>query len=175
VTADSGNASSNVVIDGSTVDVLALDRAKNIYVRGGRYDSISLTSNSSVLDSSGGYCVLEPDYVGSETFIPYNVTGVVPRYRPAGITAMLLWNPGTLANGASIATTISAPGAAVGDIVLCSHDRLTASSGGFLISGTVVGADAVVVTIFNASGSSFTFTTPGYLRVLVFKRWSPQF
>ena len=83
----------------------------------------------------------------------------------SGVAASVAWEPGGVATGGKVSTTISVSGAALGDFVLCSlnldlqETQLTAS---------VVSAGVVEVVISNPTGSLVTLGS-GTLRALVFK------
>lgn len=76
------------------------------------------------------------------------------------------WAPGAIANGSQASTTIAVSGAAVGDFVLASHDKILTSA--LLLSAHVSAADTVTVVIANFSGGSIT-PASGTLKVLVLK------
>ena len=76
------------------------------------------------------------------------------------------WSPGAIANGAQVSTTITVSGAAVGDFVLASHDKILTSA--LIISAHVSAANTVTVVIANLSGGSIT-PASGTLKALVLK------
>jgi hypothetical protein len=76
------------------------------------------------------------------------------------------WAPGVVANGSQVSTTVTVPGAAVGDFVLVSHDKILTSA--LILSAHVSASDTVTVVIANLSGAVPTVAS-GALKVLVLK------
>lgn len=81
--------------------------------------------------------------------------------------ATLTWSPGLIPNGGSSSATIAVTGAAFGDFVLVSYDKLLAA--GLVITANVSAADTVRVTIANNSGVGVT-PADGTVSVSVLKR-----
>lgn len=67
------------------------------------------------------------------------------------LSATATWNPPSIANGASAATTISVPGAAVGDMVMASF---SVPLGGLLMGAQISAANTAEVRLVNASGGA---------------------
>lgn len=84
---------------------------------------------------------------------------------PAGVSASAVWDPSTVANGASVSTTINVAGAALGDFVLASFslNLLLAT-----LTAYVSAPNVVTVVLANLSGGVLDLAS-GSLRVLVFK------
>lgn len=82
------------------------------------------------------------------------------------LTATATWDPGNVVAGRSVSTTISVPGAAVGDTVMCSHSAVGAA--GFIVSGLVTSADVVTASISNVTASDGD-PASGTLRAVVLK------
>lgn len=82
----------------------------------------------------------------------------------AAVTAT--WAPGTIANGAQATTTVTVPGAAIGDFVLASHDSILTNA--LILSAHVSAANTVTVVLANLSGAAPTVAS-GTLKVLVLK------
>lgn len=80
--------------------------------------------------------------------------------------ATATWAPGTVANGAQVSTTITVAGAAVGDFVLASHDKVLTNA--LIISAHVSAANTVTVVLANLSGAAIT-PVSGTLKVIVLK------
>jgi hypothetical protein len=76
------------------------------------------------------------------------------------------WDPTNLAAGAVTSTTITVPGAAVGDPANASHDQIGANS--IIISAHVEAASTVRVTLMNTAGSAIN-TPNGTISAEVFK------
>ena len=76
------------------------------------------------------------------------------------------WAPGAIANNAEAATTVSVPGAVVGDFVLASHAGMLTDA--LQLSAHVSAADTVTAVMSNDTGSSVT-PTSATLNVLVLK------
>ncbi len=76
------------------------------------------------------------------------------------------WNPGTIANGATVTTTVTVTGATVGQPITAGLTTLTVA--GVLISAAVTAANTVTVTLLNQSGSSQTIGS-GTLEVIVWQ------
>jgi hypothetical protein len=81
------------------------------------------------------------------------------------LSASATWDPPSVANGASTATTISVPSAALGDTVNASFSL---SLGGLSLSAQVSAADTVQVRLSNNSGAPVDLAS-GTIRVQVFK------
>src|SRR5687768_1317049 len=84
----------------------------------------------------------------------------------AYLPATVAWNPASLAHDAQAGTTISVPGAAVGDLVIASFDQIT--SGNWFTTAYVSAADTVTFAIWNQTGGVVDLGN-GTLRVAVFK------
>jgi hypothetical protein len=69
------------------------------------------------------------------------------------LTGSLVWDPPSLANGASASTTMTVTGATVGlsTVTVGTNVGLPA---GFLLTGVVTAADTVTITLFNATGGT---------------------
>jgi hypothetical protein len=80
------------------------------------------------------------------------------------------WDPANMAAGGVTSTTITVPGAAVGDPANASHDQIGANS--IVISAHVEAANTVRVTLMNIAGSSIN-TPSGTLRAQVFNMLPP--
>lgn len=78
-------------------------------------------------------------------------------------TGTKTWNPGAVADGAVVSTTVSVGGAQVGDVVTVNHDSLGAND--VLLTGHVESTGTVRVILFNKTGGSFDLTA-GTLRAV---------
>lgn len=76
------------------------------------------------------------------------------------------WDPSTITSSSYEAKSITVPGAAVGDFVLASHNKILTND--LMISGNVSAADTVQILIFNPSAGDVDLDS-GTLYVLVFK------
>lgn len=83
----------------------------------------------------------------------------------AGYATTATWDPGSVAVGGSTSTSVSVPGAVVGDKVHVSHSSLGAND--IMISGHVSAADTVRVVLFNPSAAAIDLAS-GTLSILVF-------
>ena len=84
----------------------------------------------------------------------------------SGFEGSATYDPPSLAAGASATTAVTVTGAAVGDVVLASHDSIT--TGGWLISGSVSAANTVRVTLLNQTGGTVDLAS-GTLRAVVLR------
>ena len=75
------------------------------------------------------------------------------------------WDPGAIASASSASTTITVPGAALGDFVMTSFSL---SLQGLMMNGDVSAANTVTVKIYNNTGGSVNLAS-GTIKVLVFK------
>jgi hypothetical protein len=76
------------------------------------------------------------------------------------------WNPASIAAAGYESTSVTVPGAAVGDFVLVSLASLLTDD--LMLDGHVSAADTVKVVLFNPTGGAVNLDL-GTLRVLVFK------
>jgi len=76
------------------------------------------------------------------------------------------WDLSSIASAGYEAKSITVPGAAVGDFVLASHNKILTDD--LMISGNVSATDTVQVIIFNPSAGDVDLDS-GTLSVLVFK------
>lgn len=76
------------------------------------------------------------------------------------------WDPGSISAGSYETEDVTVPGAAVGDFVLASHDKMLTSA--MMISGHVSATDTVTVVLFNPTIAAIDVDS-GTLAVLVFK------
>lgn len=76
------------------------------------------------------------------------------------------WTPGAIATTSNVSTTISVPDAALGDMVLASHDKILTNA--LRITGHVSAAGTVKVVIHNPTASTVTVAA-GTLEVIVFQ------
>lgn len=83
------------------------------------------------------------------------------------LRANVTWNPENMADAAVTSTNIEVMGAELGDVVLAAHDKITSEE--VIVSAHVRGADTVMVTIHNKTGSNLNIDS-GTLYVTVFKR-----
>jgi len=83
----------------------------------------------------------------------------------AGLAPSAVWDPGAVANGASVSTTVPVPGAALGDFALASFSL---SLQGAILSASVSAPNVVTVLLSNLSGGALDLSS-GTVRVLVFK------
>jgi hypothetical protein len=81
------------------------------------------------------------------------------------LSASATWDPPSILNGASAATTISVPSAALGDTVNVSF---SVALGGLALAAQVSAADTVEVRLINNSGGAVDLAS-GTVRVQVFK------
>lgn len=81
------------------------------------------------------------------------------------LTKSVAWSTGVVANETTIATTLSLPGAAPGDVASVSLDGIGPNN--VLLSATVPAADTVRLVLRNASGSAQDFS--GTARVIIWK------
>lgn len=80
------------------------------------------------------------------------------------------YDPASIASGAVISTTVTVPGASVGDVALASHsDSSTANADQLEISAKVTASDTVTV-FFRNNYSSAVDLASGTLRVVVIKK-----
>jgi hypothetical protein len=84
---------------------------------------------------------------------------------PAGSAATATWDPATVANGASVSTTVAVSGAALGDFALASFSLDLA---GATLTAYVSAANVVTVLLANLSGAELNLSS-GTLKVLVFQ------
>jgi hypothetical protein len=81
------------------------------------------------------------------------------------LSASATWDPPSVANGASTATTISVPGASLGNTVNASFSL---ALGGLALAAQVSATDTVEVRLINNSGGAVDLAS-GTVRVQVFK------
>ena len=81
------------------------------------------------------------------------------------LSASTTWDPPSIANGASTATTLTVGGAALGDAVVASFSN---ALGGLVLGAQVSAANAVEVRLINNSGGAVDLAS-GTLRVQVLK------
>lgn len=84
---------------------------------------------------------------------------------PAGTAPSVVWDPATVANGASVSTTVPVPGAALGDFVLSSFSL---DLQGATMRAYVSAPNVVTIVLSNLSGAPINLAS-GTVRVLVFK------
>lgn len=84
---------------------------------------------------------------------------------PAGTAPTAVWDPGTVANGASVSTTVPAPGAALGDFA---GVTFSLSLQGAILTAYVSAPNVVTVLLSNLSGAPLDLSS-GTVKVLVFK------
>lgn len=84
---------------------------------------------------------------------------------PTGGAVKSTWAPGTVAAGGIVSTSVTVAGAAIGDMVMVSHDKILATK--LQPTGVVSAANTVDVVIANLTGSPVTLAS-GSLRVMVF-------
>ncbi|MBX6770893.1 MAG: hypothetical protein IRY83_04155 [Chloroflexi bacterium] len=94
------------------------------------------------------------------------VASLETQERPRRLVAAVTWDPPSLAAGAVAATTVSVPGAAVGDVAVADHDQIGARN--VLLSAYVQAADTVRVVLRNETGATVDIAS-GTLRVVVWK------
>lgn len=84
---------------------------------------------------------------------------------PAGTAPSAVWDPSTVANGASVNTTVACPGAALGDFAVASFslDLQLAT-----LTAYVSAPNVVTIVLANLSGVVLDIAS-GTVRVLVFK------
>jgi hypothetical protein len=91
------------------------------------------------------------------------------RIKPKVMTATATWNPGSVADGASVTTTVAVPGAAIGDVALA--PGFSSISGiNWDVIARVSATNQVTVKVTNRSGSTQVLGS-GTLRVEVRKYW----
>jgi spore coat protein U-like protein len=85
------------------------------------------------------------------------------------LRATAVWDPPATAatQGAQVTTTVTVPGAAVGDMVVVSHSSMAAGSA-VAIDGIVTAANTVTVRLINETAAAVDLAS-GTLKVLVFK------
>lgn len=81
-------------------------------------------------------------------------------------TASTAFDPPNIVGGSQATTTVSCPGAALGDFVLASFSLTVA---GITVTAFVSAADTVTVVFFNGTGADINLGA-GTLRVKVFKQ-----
>lgn len=84
---------------------------------------------------------------------------------PSGSATTQAWDPDEVASGGSVSTTVSVPGAALGDFVLASYSL---DLQGLSLSAYVSSSNTVTILIYNLSGASVDLGS-GAIRVLVFR------
>lgn len=84
---------------------------------------------------------------------------------PAGTAPSVVWDPSTVANGASVNTTVPVPGAAFGDFAIASFSL---DLQGATLTAYVSAPNVVTVVLANLSGGVLDIAS-GTVRVLVFK------
>lgn len=84
---------------------------------------------------------------------------------PILLTGSVTFNPGSIAAESSEGTTISVPGAQLGDVVVANHDGI--NNNALSISGEVTSANTVTVEIVNPTNSAIG-PANGTAKVLVF-------
>jgi len=82
------------------------------------------------------------------------------------LAASATYDPVNIADGAVTSTTITVPGAVIGDPVIASQDQF--ASNDVLVSAHVASADTVRVVLMNKTGAPLDLAS-GTLRVVVFK------
>lgn len=124
----------------------------------------SITSDV-YLNDVGGADPLNP-ITGSIRTRWFNFGDDVDRMRaPAEqASATATWNPGSIADGAVVSTTVSCTPASPGDLVVASHDQLGAND--VLLSAHVESSNTVRVVLHNKTGGAFDLAS-GTLRVMV--------
>lgn len=86
---------------------------------------------------------------------------------PGVLVATSTWDPANVIVGASVSTTVSVPGARVGDPVMVGFG--TGLAGGMILAGTVESSGVVAVTLANLDGSPQNFGKHA-LTVVVWRR-----
>lgn len=81
------------------------------------------------------------------------------------IAVTLVWNPASVGSLAVITTTVTVPGAALGDLVLASFSLDLA---GLILSYNVSSTNTVTITLFNPTAAAIDLAS-GTVKVLVFK------
>lgn len=84
----------------------------------------------------------------------------------AGVAVTATWDPASISVGGSTSTSITVPGAAIGDKVLASLSTMVTND--IVISAHVSAANTVRVVLFNPSAAAVDLAS-GTLSVLVFK------
>lgn len=102
--------------------------------------------------------------LAADTVVYASVIGEWPR---RFLNASVDWDMGATADGAIASTTVTVPGAAVGDPVSVSLSSL--GNWGALLSAHVMAANTVLVIVLNKSGVTLD-PAPGTLNVAVMKR-----
>lgn len=95
------------------------------------------------------------------------LTWVAPTFRNlqiGAITGQVGWDPSSVSSGSAVSTTVTATGAAVGDLATASFS-IALPAGCFLVA-EVTATNTVTVTLVNVSGSSQNVAT-GIVRVQV--------
>ncbi|MDE2102254.1 MAG: hypothetical protein KGL39_33725 [Patescibacteria group bacterium] len=89
-------------------------------------------------------------------FLAVNSTGTVtgPNYFGTYLEASGTWNPGAVANGATVTTTLAVANAQVGQPVSVGLSTITV--GGIILAANVTAAGTVTVSLTNNSGASQT-------------------
>lgn len=85
--------------------------------------------------------------------------------RMSGMRAEATWDPGNVTTSV-VATTVTVPGAALGDFAFATHDKMTdAAADDLILSAVVSSADTVTVSLLgDATGANLA---SGTLRVKV--------
>jgi hypothetical protein len=126
---------------GDTTDNVLITDAGAVTVRGVLILSAGLSISANGITVNSGTANLQAITIGGGGNIASCLTGTV------------VWDPPSLANGASASTTITVTGAAVllSSVVVGTNVGLPA---GFLMSGAVTSANTVTLTLLNASGGT---------------------
>ena len=83
--------------------------------------------------------------------------------------ARATYDPGSIASGATALTTITVPGATVGDVALASHSDVTTTNSNYInISARVTAADTVTVYFTNTYSGAIDLAS-GTLTAVVIK------
>lgn len=84
------------------------------------------------------------------------------------LTALKTWDPANIADGAQTNTTVTVPGATLGDIAVASFSVAGGVPAGAILSAAVTAADVVTVTLFNKTGGALDLAS-GTLKVLLLR------
>lgn len=130
---------------------------------GARIIDNQVLTTTSKYDTSGpptGYIIVDQDdfisglLIGTGTKITNHISGTTT------------WDPPSISNGTATSTTVTVPGAAVGDTVAVGFSQ--AVPGKALLVGAVTATNTVTVTLFNNTGGALNLAS-GTLRADVWK------
>lgn len=167
----------NCEFENVTVDATGVTGNIFAAVTKSRFDRVVITNDGSATlqnlcgsntwtNSSGAPGILNTAPVSPHVYIDCTFNGVT--YRLNSIEAAVAYNPGTITAGNRFKTTVSVPGAAVGDYCVASFADIPANADDVTINGKVTAANTATVIGINTGGSSAAFSN-NTLRACVFK------